>query len=236
MNVANKQIINRLALRFLKAGRARNIIAVTAVILTTLMFTSVFTLGSNMLTTIQNETMRQVGSSAHGGLKYLTMEQYEHFAQSPLIKDISYSRVLSLAENKPLQKLQCEIRYSEDKMAEWYFSYPSTGKMPQLDNEIACSTIMLDALGISHEIGALVPLEFSAGGVSYSETFTLCGYWAGDPVMAAQQVWLSEGYVDSVVAENIIDENDQLTGTINAEVWFSNSLDIENKILRLIEE
>ena len=232
----NQAIARKLTARFLKAGKTCNIITVIAIALTSVMFTSVFTLGGNMLATIQNETMRQVGTSAHGGLKYLTMEQYEHFAQSPLIKDISYNRILSIADNVALQKLQCEIRYSEDKMAKWGFSYPSVGKMPQAENEIACSTIMLDALGVPYEVGATVPLEFTVGGRSYSEIFTLSGYWTGDPVMAAQQTWLSREYVDAVISENMIDEIDHITGTISADVWFSNSLGIENKILRFIEE
>jgi hypothetical protein len=56
----------------------------------------------------------------------------------------------------------------------------------------------LDALGVPHGLGVSVPLEFTVGGVQYTETFTLCGYWTGDPVMAAQQIWLSKDYVESV--------------------------------------
>ena len=74
MKVANKGIIRKLTSRFLKAGKTRNIVAIAAIVLTSVMFTSVFTIGVNMLTTIQNHTMRMVGTRAHGGLKYLTSE------------------------------------------------------------------------------------------------------------------------------------------------------------------
>lgn len=179
MNVQSKPIISKPAARFLKAGRTRNIIAVTAIALTSLMFTSVFTIGGNMITVVQEQTMRQIGTSAHGGLKYLTMEQYENFAQLPLLKDISYNRILGFAENDALRKIQHEIRYSEDKAAKWGFSLPSVGKMPQTASEVACSTITLDALGVPRELGASVPLEFTVGGRHYAETFTLSGYWEG---------------------------------------------------------
>jgi putative ABC transport system permease protein len=234
MNVANKSIVRKLTARFLKAAKTRNIIAVIAITLTSVMFASVFTIGGNMLAAIQEQTMRQVGTSAHGGLKYLTREQYENFAASPLIQDISHNIILALAENDALQKGQHEIRYAEDKMARWGFSFPTAGKMPQSANEIACGTITLDALGLPHERGASVPLEFTVGGVKYTETFTLCGYWTGDPVMAAQQVWLSETYVECVLAANEI--NDGITGTISADIWFGSAFDIEGKLRELIAE
>jgi putative ABC transport system permease protein len=234
VKVANGKTIRMLTARFLKAGKARNRIVIVAVALTAAMFTSVFTIGGNMLASIQDQTMRQVGTSAHGGLKYLTMEQYENFAESPRIKDISYDRLLAIAENDALKKVQCEIRYAEDKKAQWAFSFPSAGKMPLSKNEIACNTIVLDALGVPHEIGADIPLEFTVGGRKYAETFTLSGYWTGDPVMMAQQIWLSKGYVDDLIANNVI--TDQYAGTISADIWFDNSFGIEGKMREFIAE
>jgi putative ABC transport system permease protein len=222
MKVANKPVIRKLTLRSLKAAKTRNIIAVIAIAATAVLFTSVFTIGGNMLGAIQAQTMRQGGTTAHAGLKYLTAEQYENFKQSPLIKDISYSAVLAIAENAALNKLQCELRYGEDKLAEWNFSKPTVGRMPRDVNEIACSAIVLDTLGIAREIGESVPLEFAVDGVKHTETFTLCGYWQGDAAMAAQQVWLSKEYVGD--------------RDIFADVWFGNALDIEGKMQNLITE
>jgi putative ABC transport system permease protein len=230
MNVANKPVIRKLTLRSLKAAKTRNIIAVIAIALTAVLFTSVFTIGGNMLGAIQEQTMRQVGTKAHGGLKYLTAEQYENFKKSPLVKNISYNIFLALAENAALNKLQCEIRYADDKNAEWEFSKPTTGAMPKAANEIACGTVILDELGVPAEIGALVPLEFTVGGKKYAETFSLVGYWQGDKAMGAQQAWLSREYVDTVLAENGVSPE------IFADVWFSNTLDIEGKTQKLIAE
>ena len=73
------------------------------------------------------------------------------------------------------------------------------------------------------------------GDRSYSETFTLSGYWTGDPVMAAQQVWLSKSYVDTVLAEHTIPAGDY-AGTLSADVWFRNAFDIEGKMQALLAE
>ncbi|MCL2060349.1 MAG: ABC transporter permease, partial [Oscillospiraceae bacterium] len=234
MNIANKSIIRKLTSRFLKAGRTRNIVAIAAIVLTSVMFTSVFTIGSNMLSIIQNDTMRQVGTRAHGGLKYLTVEQYEHLTKSPLLSDISYTQIFGAATNDALNKVYNEIYYGENDNARWRFSVPTTGNMPQSVNEIACSAIVLDALGVPYEIGAEVYLEYMVGSTARSDTFTLSGFWEGDAAMPAQFIWLSKGYVDSALNDAVIMDN--YTGTINAEFWFSNSYDIEGKIRRLIDE
>jgi putative ABC transport system permease protein len=236
INVANKGIIRKLTVRFLKSGRTRNIVTVIAIALTSVMFTSVFTIGGNMLSAIQEQTMRQVGTSSHGGLKYLTMEQYENFTQSPLVKDIAYRKMLAIAENDALAKKYSEISFAEDKLARWFFSYPSTGGMPRTMKEAAVSTIVLDALGVPHEIGAELPLEFTVGSRKYSELFTLSGFWEGDPVMMGQQIWLSLEYVDAVLSASDIPDNELFAGKVFADVWFGNSIDIEGKMLRLINE
>jgi putative ABC transport system permease protein len=234
MNVANKSIIRKITMRFLKAGKARNIIAVIAITLTSLMFTSVFTLGGSMLSAIQEDTMRQVGTRAHGGLKYLTPEQYAHFMQSPLIKDISYLKVFGFAENEALKKISNEIYYSEDNAARWRYSYPTSGEMPREKNAVACSTIVLNALGIPNEIGAAVPLEYTVGSVTYSDTFVLSGFWEGDAAMPAEFIWLAKDFVDEMLNGAIITDN--FIGTINAEVWFNNSFNIAGKMEALIAE
>ena len=240
MRVKNSKLIRTLTWRTLKAGKFRNMVAVCAIALTAILFTTVFSIGGNIIASVQNATMRQVGNSTHGLLKYLTQAQYDNFKESPLIKDISYNIFIGIAENEALQKKQTEIRYGEDKAAKWVFSYPAVGTMPEAGMELACSTLTLDMLDIPHELGQRVPLEFTVHGKEYSEEFTLCGFWPGDDVMRATQVWLSREYTSSIVSVPLeIDMSngmDGLVGTINAGVWFGNSLDIEGKMGALVAE
>jgi putative ABC transport system permease protein len=183
--------------------------------------------------------MRQVGTSAHAGLDRLTQEQYEHFAQSPAIRDISFDIVLAIASNPALDKLQCEIRYAEDKAAKWKFSYPSVGEMPRKDGEIAMSSLVLDRLGIPKEIGQSVPLMFEVKGNAYEKNFRLVGYWEGDPVAHAQQIWVSEHFVQQTVDAAPApgeDANDafEFAGKLNASILFRNAFNIERKVVNLL--
>ena len=121
LKVNNKKAIRRLSARSLKNSKTRNIIAVIAIILTTVLFTSVFSVGMSAIDSMQQATMRQVGTSAHGGFKFLTWQQYEKLLEDPKIKDISYNIIIGFAENEALNKTYTEIRYTEEKAAKWGF-------------------------------------------------------------------------------------------------------------------
>ncbi len=72
--VANRQIIRMLSFRTMKEKRWKNLISVLAIGLTALLFTAVFTVGSSLISSLEESTMRQVGTSAHGGYKTLSAE------------------------------------------------------------------------------------------------------------------------------------------------------------------
>ena len=63
-------------------------------------------------------------------------------------------------------------------------------------DEIAMSTLILDALDIPHELGQKVTLDLNIHNEIRTDTFTLCGFWEGDPVMMAQEAAVSKAYAD----------------------------------------
>lgn len=238
--VKNRKVIANISQKSLRANRSRNFVAIFAIALTALMFTALFTVGTSMMKTIENQTCRQVGTTSHGGYKFITQEQYDKIAANPMVKDISYNINVGTAENPELKKEYSEIRYSEDKDAKWGFSYPTTGKMPQKEMEVATTTAVLDALGIPHKLGVEVPLSYYVNGELKTDTFTLCGFWEKDPVSPANQIWLSKSYVEKVAPVNPVTiyerETDILNpyiGTISCSLWFSNSFGIDAKMDKL---
>ena len=86
MKVANKKCITNLSKKSLRANKTRNRMAVAAIILTTVLFTALFTVGGTMLYSFEQETMRQVGGDLHGTFKYVTKEQMDKLSQHPFIK------------------------------------------------------------------------------------------------------------------------------------------------------
>ena len=59
----NSAIIRRLTIKTMKANKLRNIFAIVAIALTTLLFTSLFTIGIGIKESLEKETMRQSGGS-----------------------------------------------------------------------------------------------------------------------------------------------------------------------------
>ena len=127
-NVKNKKMINQIALKSLKARKKRNLIAILAIALTSVLFTALFTIGGSLIEKNQESTMRQVGGSAHAGYKYLTKSEYEKVAKDKGLKSVSYRIALADAENKPLIKVRTEMAYYEELEAKWSFCYAEERK------------------------------------------------------------------------------------------------------------
>ena len=66
MNVKNRKCIRKLSLKSLYANRRRNLIAIFAIALTTLLFTSMFTIVLSLNASYETYQFRQVGGYAHG--------------------------------------------------------------------------------------------------------------------------------------------------------------------------
>lgn len=179
-------------------NKARNIVAVLAILMTTLMFTTLFTLARSMSENLIKMTFRQTGYDAHASFKDITPEQAQKLSAHPDVKELGQSIVLGIAENSRLRGRQVEIRWADDCYASHSFAAPTTGRMPQSADEVALDTITLDRLGIPHEIGQKVILEYSdpdAGPVQ--AVFTLCGFWEGNESSYASMAWISREYANA---------------------------------------
>ena len=73
MNVKNKKCIFRLSYRSLRAAKNRNIIAVIAIILTTILFTSLFTIALSLNDSYQTYSFRQIGGYSPVSYTHLTL-------------------------------------------------------------------------------------------------------------------------------------------------------------------
>ncbi len=160
-------------------NKGRNLVAVLAVFLTTLMFTTLFVLAQSISENIITMNFRQSGYDAQISFKEITGEAAEKIAGHPKVKGVGESIVLGLAENEKLAGRQVEIRWGDDMYASHSFAEPTTGHMPQKENELAAGTEVLDKLGIPHKLGEEVTLQWrrdiNSPEVTES-TFTLCGF------------------------------------------------------------
>ncbi|TCO77912.1 ABC transporter permease [Marinisporobacter balticus] len=233
----NKAIINKLTRKSIQSNKLRNLFAIVAISLTTLLFTSLFTIGMGMIESMEQQTMRQVGGYAHGGFKYLTKEDFNKIKDHPLIKEYGYSIMLNMAENKEFLKHHTEIRYATDQQAKMFFSDPTTGKMPQNENEIATDTKVLDLLGIPHKIGEKLTIEYTIGKEKFSKKFVLSGFCGHDKSSPASMIFVSHKFIDKNLTDVTIDPANQKyigTGLIFLDIMFENSKNIEKNLEKIL--
>lgn len=221
MKVRNRKIIRRLSWKSLSANRTRNIVAILAIALTALLFTSLFTIAMSINEGFQQANFRQAGGYAHGSFKRMTEEQYNALKEDPLIAEQGLSRFLGAPSEPPFNKSITEIRSADENYAKFSFATPTTGRLPEEGtDEAAMDTSVLELLGVEPELGKKITLTFDVGANSAkqtTQTFTLCGWWEKDEAMPASEVFIPNSRVDEVLAE-VGGVTDNMTGTWNMDV------------------
>ena len=221
MNVSNRGCIRRLSLRTLLASRTRNLVAVLAIALTAVLFTSLFTIALSINEGIQQNNFRQAGGWAHGTFKYLTEEQFEELKDDPLIDQWGLRRFVGMPTEVPFNKSHVEIGYSDANQAHWSYCDPAEGRLPREGtDEAATDTHVLELLGVEPELGAQFTVTFTVDGRETTQTFTLCGWWEYDEAVVANHILIPESRVDAILAEVGVTPpgSDGMTGSWNLDV------------------
>ena len=124
MNVKNRKCIRKLSLKSLYANRRRNLIAIFAIALTTLLFTSMFTIVLSLNASYETYQFRQVGGYAHGTFKDVSPEQAERIAAHPKVKAAGVRKVIGITAEGVFSK-------TLQRSATWMPTAPN-GAMPPL--------------------------------------------------------------------------------------------------------
>ena len=240
MKVSNRKCVRHLAWKSLLASRTRNLIAIVAIALTTMLFTSLFTIALSINEGFQQSNFRQVGGFSHGGFKYMTQAQFNELKDDPLISQWGERRYLGMPTEAPFNKSHVEVSFADANEAHWMFCDPVEGSLPQEGtDQAATDTHVLELLGIKPEIGAEFTLTFDVDGHETTQTFTLCGWWEYDEAIVANHVLIPESRVNEVLAEVGVDPDnpdDGMTGRWNLDVMLkSGSRHIEQDLNQILE-
>ncbi len=220
-------------------NRGRNLVAVLAIILTTLMFTTLFVLSQSMNENIVEMTFRQVGYDAQVSFYSIAEEQADKLAAHPDVEEVGNGVVVGLAEDNRVAGRQVELRWADECFAKHSFALPSTGRLPEAEDEIALDTMVLDRLGIAHELGTPVTIQWMADFVSKevrTSTFTLCGFWEANENSYASMAWVSREFADQAV-EDIGGPNPETRiGSHSVQVSLCHDKNIEKSMDRILAD
>lgn len=236
INVSNRKCIRNISFKSMKASKTRNIIAIIAISLTSILFTALFTISMSIVYGFEQSNFRMVGGYSHAGFKYLTEEQCEELREDPLIKEYGLRKFLGMPTEKPFNKSHVELSWADANCCKWMFLKPIEGRFPKEGtNEAATDTQVLSLLGVKPEIGAQFSITFDVDGTETTETFTLCGWWEYDTAIIANHVILPESRVDEILTNLDTQCLDGMTGLYNLDVMLKSSSHIEKDMYTIVE-
>ena len=239
MNVKNRGCIRRLSFKTLLASRKRNAIAVIAIALTTLLFTSLFTIVLSINETNQNYQFRSVGTYAHGAFKNVDENQVKALSAHPKVKEAGRRTVIGIRTSGAFEKNYGEVSFMDDNHAKWSYATPTVGRAPESGKEIAMDTKALALLGIKPELGAEVNLTYTLTdknqlGKDITDTFTLVGYWEYDELLAVHFFNVSQDYAKQIEAQAIAEGMEPFRTDLS--VMLPSSLNIEQQLTQIGED
>ena len=240
--VKNKKVIQNLAKKSFGANKTRNRIAILAVALTTLLFTTIFILGIGTMEIFQRQTMRQSGGDSHGVMKNLTREQYEKLKDHPLIKEeAACIYVADEVKNPEFLKRHVEAWYYPEYHYKHCFVEIIDGKAPKKADEILLDDMSMQLLGMEPKAGQKVTLDMQIRNTdekSVQRTFTVSGVMKADPAMNVGFALVSKAYLKEHAEELTYqyDVTGSMTGAIRMDVNFANSRGIQKKLNQVVTD
>ncbi len=237
VKVENQETLRLLTKRFMKMNRARNVIAVIAIMLASLLFTSLFVGSVSMILSKRATEIKKFMDSAHATAQNLSEEDAERLQktieQSEQVERYGSGIFLGAGMDERFG-FSVEVRYVDENMAESFNCLPTTGRMPKKGNEVAVSSMILETLGVTPKIGEEVTLTWEVNPMlkQYkTDTFQICGFWQGDKAVLGQMVWVSEAYAKEncypVTQEEL--KNGIYNGGKEFSVWYKNLWNLEKK-------
>ena len=240
--VKNQKVIRNLSDKIFRASRTRNTIAVLAIALTSMLFTTLFTIGLGSVENFQQQTMRQSGGDSHGVIKDITMEEYEALKDHPLIKESAACEVLAdNVANPEFLKRHVELWYVPEYHYPHRYLEIEEGRAPEKADEVLVDEVTMELLGLPKKTGQEITLSLQVGmadPAAEDRPFTVTGILKADPAMNTGFVVTSEDYLTKYAEEIKAAEREEyaMTGRIDMDVNFSNSFNIQKKLEQVITE
>ena len=175
--------IHRIAARSMHTNRTRNLFAVLAILLTTFMISTVFSIGLSFAKNYQTTQVRLNGTTASIFLNNPSASQVQKIASSDQLEAVGTQISVGSTTQKTKEGKSTNIALLSYDSVEWERHIkPAVGEIhgsyPDTADEIMLSTRALEQLGIeSPREGMAVPLTYLLNGQTRSDTFRLSGWY-----------------------------------------------------------
>lgn len=224
-----EDMLKTLARRSFAASRVRNVIAVLAIALTALLFTSVTTIITGSTQSMTLAMQMQKGSRSDGDFRNMTAEQYETVKKADFIKTAGLRMPVAFLSNTKHHTVEFDVL--DETQAELTFCMPDHGSVPAAENEVVTSDLALRDLGVEPEIGAEVVIEFAAHGKTYRLPVTVSGWFASSSDQLSM-MWAGTAFRDAnpEIFQYTYGQDREMAGTYWSDILAESAAGLEEKM------
>ncbi|MDE6905945.1 MAG: ABC transporter permease [Lachnospiraceae bacterium] len=224
-----REMLRILARRSFAASRMRNFIAVLAIALTAVLFTSVTTIGIGTTQSMTLAMQMQKGSKSDGDFRNMTLEQFEAMGKADFVETAGLRMPVAFLSNACHHVIEFDVL--DETQAELTFCMPSHGSVPKAENEIVTSDLALQDLGVEPKIGAEVPIMFTAHGKTYQLPMVVSGWYEATSDQISM-MWSNTAFRDahSEIFQYTYGEDREMAGTYWSDFTSKSSVGLKDKM------
>lgn len=229
----NKKCMLKLAKKDFLKNRTRNIVAVLAMILTTVLFATLITTGVGAYESVQLTLQKQKGSKADADIRYMTEEQFEKLSKDERVDFVGLRRPIGFLSNAKTHNI--ELDYMDSIEQELTFSVPTLGCAPTKENEIATTDRALESLGIKPKVGAEVEIEFELRNQIHQYKMVVSGIWE-TPNSQTSLMLVSDKFMqeNEEIFPYTFDKDRQYAGTYFSDIALKNTNNMEEQLQNIV--
>ncbi len=228
-----KNMLGVLARRSFRASRMRNLIAVLAIMLTTILFTTVTTIGMGATESITLTMQMLKGSRSDGDFHNMTVEQYEALEGADFIREYGLRMPVGFLTNTTRHNIEFDVL--DSVQADLTFCMPVHGSVPKAENEIVTSDAALRDFGVEPEVGAAVTIAFTAHGREYQMDMIVSGWFEATSEQISM-MWAGTTFRDAHpdIFKYTYDQDREMAGTYYSDFVAVSTAGLQEKLDRWV--
>lgn len=189
----NLKVCRTLVRRDVRFHPVKYILLSCAAMLVTALYTFVFLLGSSVEDAYLLNYQYSYGSTSHILYTGLTEKQADTLTGNSSIKSTVRLSTIGQLSDPVIGQRRINLAVTDRAYAQTVLSVPTVGTLPEKNGEIALDEFTMDSLGIPHEIGSPVSIDWTdPKGETHTTAFTLCGWWASPANFSEACAWITK--------------------------------------------
>ena len=224
-----KNMLNTLAKRSFAAGRVRNMVAMLAIMLTAVLFTTVTTIGMGAMDSMTLTMQMLKGSRSDADLRYMTQEQFEALKDADFVTEAGLRMPVAFLGNTVRHMVEFDVM--DETEAEMMFCIPNHGRMPEEADEVVASDLAIRELGGEPQVGEKIDIEFTLRGETHQMEMTVSGWYeAANAQMSTMVAGSAFADANPDLFRFTYDQDRETAGTYFSDITVKNTVNLQETL------